>query len=101
MERLLPSPLIERALGPRPSPSDGASVDLWNEGIDLIYSHRYREGISAKTGDALGQEPLLGTRQYDEHVAAHERLSEIQAGLGLEPQSPVPRAEVADMTIDL
>ena len=84
-ERLQPSRLIEEALGARPA--DPIKAELWNEGVDLIYAFRHRQGVTSRGGDPLG--PKTGDA---ERRAAELRLARIQQGLGQEPARSVERS---------
>lgn len=88
--------MVEKALGPRPL--DGDAADLWNEGVNIIYSRKYAEASVVRKGGALGPEPPGGGRRAD-YLAAERRLALIHAELGLS-ETPVRTVE-ADMSLDL
>jgi len=92
-ERLQPSKLIETTLGTRPA--DPAKAALWNEGVDLIYTYRHRNGIASGSAHPLGPNPGDAGRRA-ERRAGEQRLARIQQGLGIErPQSAERSASIA------
>lgn len=97
MERMETTPMVENVLGPRPG--EPVAADLWNEGVNLIYSNRYKESNPIRTGRALGPEPLHGSTRYTEHLAAQRRLDEIRTQLGIE-DTPT-RSLDNELTIEL
>lgn len=78
--RLQPSAMVEETLGECPSDPDRAH--LWNEGVNTIYSYCHRHGISSRSTDPLGAEPLNSSRG-EEWLAAQRRLQQIQVCLGV------------------
>ena len=75
--------MIEEALGPRPS--DPAKAALWNEGVELIYAYRQRNGVlRAERSHPLGARPKDAVRQA-ERRDLERRLARIQGALGREP----------------
>jgi conjugative relaxase-like TrwC/TraI family protein len=78
-ERLRPTKLIAESLGPRPS--DPLKAALWNEGVELIYAHRQRHGITAAGGHPLGPKPREAARRR-ERQQAERRLARIMQRLG-------------------
>jgi hypothetical protein len=87
--RLQPSKLIEGTLGARPT--DPAKAALWNEGVDLIYTHRHRHGIVSRSGDPLGPKSGEAARR------AERRASRAAAGrhpAGPRPEAPANRRAV-------
>jgi conjugative relaxase-like TrwC/TraI family protein len=97
MERLETTPMIENTLGPRPS--DPVAADAWNEGVNIIYAHKYAQASIVRKGDPLGVAPPPGRASHADHLAAERRLAEIRTQLGLS-DSPTRTVET-DLTIDL
>jgi hypothetical protein len=76
--RLRPSKMIVEALGPRPA--DPTMADLWNEGIDLIYSVRQRRRLTSRIGEPLGAAPSDPVHRQ-KHEQALGRLRRLQHAL--------------------
>jgi hypothetical protein len=87
-ERIRPSKMIVEALGPRPA--DPRMADLWNEGIDLIYSVRQRRRLTSRTGEPLGAIPRDPNRRR-EHEEALVQLRRLQHALQHEHGRAVTR----------
>jgi hypothetical protein len=87
-ERIRPSKMIVEALGPRPA--DPRMADLWNEGIDLIYSVRQRRRLTSRAGEPLGAIPRDPNRRR-EHEEALVQLRRLQHALQHEHGRAVTR----------
>ena len=88
-ERLRPTKLIAESLGPRPK--EPLKAALWNEGVDLIYGYRQRNGITATGGHPLGPKPREAARRR-ERQQAERRLARIQKRLGKQRAKSAERA---------
>ena len=88
-ERLRPTKLIAESLGPRPK--EPLKAALWNEGVDLIYGYRQRNGITATGGHPLGPKPREAARRR-ERQQAERRLARIQKRLGKQRVKSAERA---------
>jgi hypothetical protein len=88
-ERLRPTKLIAESLGPRPK--EPLKAALWNEGVDLIYGYRQRNGITATGGHPLGPRPREAARRR-ERQQAERRLARIQKRLGMQRVKSAERA---------
>ncbi|HXV05528.1 MAG TPA: AAA family ATPase, partial [Solirubrobacterales bacterium] len=88
-ERLRPTKLIAESLGPRPK--EPLKAALWNEGVDLIYGYRQRNGITATSGHPLGPKPREAARRR-ERQQAERRLARIQKRLGKQRAKSAERA---------
>jgi len=78
LERLDPSPTIREALGERPA--DPVRAAAWNEGVDAIYSYRWRHGIHSHESGPLGPEPGKG-RPRSAWQETQRRLAQVRAVL--------------------
>ena len=77
-ERISPSAMIVEALGPRPPEAGRAS--LWNEGVDLIVTHRQSRGLEGANGPPLGAPPTDRDARL-RHREAERRLHHVQTAL--------------------
>ena len=77
-ERLQPSQLIVDALGPRPAEPMRAA--MWNEGVDLIVTHRQAHNVTSSSGHPLGPKPGDAARRRARRNA-ELRLQRIQQAL--------------------
>jgi hypothetical protein len=89
LDRWRPSQMTLEALGLRPS--DPTKAIAWNEGIDLIHSHRQRYGITATDGHPLGPKSGDAARRRERRLA-EQRLIRIQRQLGKERARAAERA---------
>ncbi len=88
-ERVRPSKMIEESIGPRPS--EPLKAALWNEGVDVIYAHRQRHGVTSTKGHPLGPRPRDAAQRHDRRQA-ELRLARVQQGLGKQRVRSAERA---------
>jgi len=88
-ERISPSQRIVDALGPRPQ--DPLPAALWNEGVDVIVTHRQLHGVVEDGPHPLGPRPT-GAEERNAHVDAERRLRQVQEGLRRSTAREVERA---------
>lgn len=88
-ERIQTSELIINALGERPEVPTKAA--LWNEGVDLIYRYRQRNGLNSRSGNPLGGIPSEPARRR-ERQEAELHLKRIQEALQHEQQLAVEQS---------
>jgi hypothetical protein len=77
-ERVNPSATIVEALGPRPQ--DAVRAALWNEGVDVIITHRQSRGLEGDDGPPLGDPPKDRDARL-RHREAERRLRQVQTAL--------------------
>jgi conjugative relaxase-like TrwC/TraI family protein len=77
-ERISPSQRIVDALGPRPQ--DPLPAALWNEGVDVIVTHRQLHGVIEEGPHPLGPRPTAA-EDRNAHVDAERRLRRVQEAL--------------------
>lgn len=77
-ERISPSQRIVDALGPRPE--DPLPAALWNEGVNVIVTHRQLHGVVDDGPHPLGPRPK-DAEERNAHVDAERRLRRVQEGL--------------------
>ncbi len=78
-ERVSPSEMIVEALGPRPQ--EAVRAALWNEGVDVIVTHRQSHGLEGDDGPPLGEPPRHRDARL-RHREAERRLRQVQTALG-------------------
>jgi conjugative relaxase-like TrwC/TraI family protein len=88
-ERISPSQRVVDALGPRPA--EPLAAALWNEGVDVIVSHRQLYGVAADGPHALGPKPTA-VDERRAHVDAERRLRRVEEALRRQATREVERA---------
>ena len=85
-ERISPSQMVVDVLGPRPA--EPLPAALWNEGVDVIVTHRQLHGV---VNDGIGPRPANADERRA-HVDAQRRLGRVQEALRRQATREAERA---------